>query len=666
MEDMIIDEFSSKNEDIQSGPKRLDIFQHLKLSLRNSEFNCKCPGAYPVYYCIPCKVSICEHCGLEDHKKHILINKDNYHMDQETVEKMFQPAETVLEKEELFIDYQSEKEKLVKNVEDVVEQLEEDIKKYKEAKLKEIDSMFENFQKNVNNIKQKIDSTKAQIKKYMDKHKNFFNIGGTQGNKNGDQGNTIFLINYDILNIVNQNSFQIEHTAKSLSGLVKLYKDDQIMNNNKTVEDVHNILFPSQTAEEKSDDFLPMNKFIDNCNKLAGDPYKEVGERIVKYNSQIDQFKKTVFTAVSKFGNFREIEKSISAYENTKQKGVDNLFSKRKPNTVAGKESLKLLVPQVAISKKEEVALNNPILEKYFAYLTIDLYGNYFKMATKELQSSHADLMIKVSDEDEVDYGKAIEGTNEIMIYEKKNAKMFKKALKLTKNPHGYTKFPIGCRSLLLGDKLYITGGKDETKEYPVVLIYDRKNDTLKRIMDMRVPRCYHTMIFNEVFDTIMIIGGENENSVEIFDPLTNRWQLLPSLIYPRANPFFFFDESRGMMYTMFGSEGKIMNNLYSEVIEYLDLTNVKEGWMRLDYNNKANLNLRSFLNVIPLNNDLMLIYGGVTARNSTRTVCVLNLSKKEVTKVDKNLLEALRVEAKKSRRLSSIISSMSLTSLNN
>ena len=84
---------------------------------------------------------------------------------------MFQPAETVLEKEDLFIDYQSEKEKLVKNVEDVVEQLEEDIKKYKEAKLKEIDSMFENFQKNVNNIKQKINLTKAQIKKYIDKHK---------------------------------------------------------------------------------------------------------------------------------------------------------------------------------------------------------------------------------------------------------------------------------------------------------------------------------------------------------------------------------------------------------------------------------------------------------------------------------------------------------------
>ena len=37
-------------------------------------------------------------------------------------------------------------------------------------------------------------------------------------------------------------------------------------------------------------------------------------------------------------------------------------------------------------------------------------------MATKELQSSHADLMIKVNEDEEMDYGKAIEGTNEIHI----------------------------------------------------------------------------------------------------------------------------------------------------------------------------------------------------------------------------------------------------------
>ena len=51
-----------------------------------------------------------------------------------------------------------------------------------------------------------------------------------------------------------------------------------------------------------------------------------------------------------------------------------------------------------------------------------------------------------------MDFGKAIEGTYEIQIYEKKNNKMTRIPIKLTKNPFGYTKFPIGCRSLLIGD----------------------------------------------------------------------------------------------------------------------------------------------------------------------------------------------------------------------
>ena len=106
----------------------------------------------------------------------------------------------------------------------------------------------------------------------------------------------------------------------------------------------------------------------------------------------------------------------------------------------------------------------------------MDLYGNNFRMMTKELQSSHADLMIKVNEDEDTDYGKALEGTCEIMLYEKRNNKMTKRTLKLTRNPFGYTKFPIGCRSLLIGDKLYITGGKDEHREYGNVLIYDRKS----------------------------------------------------------------------------------------------------------------------------------------------------------------------------------------------
>jgi hypothetical protein len=77
----------------------------------------------------------------------------------------------------------------------------------------------------------------------------------------------------------------------------------------------------------------------------------------------------------------------------------------------------------------------------------------------------------------------------------KKNNKMYKVPVKLTKNPFGYTKFPIGCRCLLIGDKLYISGGRDEYNEYRNVLIFDRKTKSIKRIMDMRVPKAYHTMV---------------------------------------------------------------------------------------------------------------------------------------------------------------------------
>jgi hypothetical protein len=57
------------------------------------------------------------------------------------------------------------------------------------------------------------------------------------------------------------------------------------------------------------------------------------------------------------------------------------------------------------------------------------------------------------------------------MLFDKKSLKIIKKKINLQKNPHGYTKFPLGCRWVLVGDKLYLTGGKDEYTEYPNSLI---------------------------------------------------------------------------------------------------------------------------------------------------------------------------------------------------
>ena len=65
-------------------------------------------------------------------------------------------------------------------------------------------------------------------------------------------------------------------------------------------------------------------------------------------------------------------------------------------------------------------------------------------------------------------------------------------------------------------------------------------------------------------------------------------------------------------------------------------------------------------LNIIPLNSDLLLIYGGMESRKNTRAVCVMNVPKAEIGNVDPNLMEELRREAKNSRRLSMIVASCS------
>ena len=61
-------------------------------------------------------------------------------------------------------------------------------------------------------------------------------------------------------------------------------------------------------------------------------------------------------------------------------------------------------------------------------------------------------------------------------------------------------------------------------------------------------------------------------------------------------------------------------------------------------------------MNVYPINNDLLLLYGGVTFRNNTKSLCVFNLVKNEVNKISQKMLKSLRIEAKKNRQLSAIV----------
>ena len=663
---------SSENKNF----KYIDIYLHLKTNMKNNSLNCKCESEKEdKYYCIPCKITCCPLCTLKKHQNHILINMKENYLDMNNLTLIFNNFAANIKKSRLISNSDNLKQKLEKYIDNLVDNMIEKLNKYRKHQKDVIEKIFQSFEKNKKIMEKNIDGIKNQLNDFIQKNKKFYNLNLDNNNANGkiflnnDKYNTYFLQGYDILNLTTQGINQIYKTIDILEEDLQNFIENQNEDFLKIKAELDKLIFIETDKENNTSSDLninsPIGHFSSIVNDLGEEHFKPVKERLTKYNKHIQNFKKAIFKTITKTGNLKEIEKNVKALEFNKLKGADNLFSLRdqdKNNKSENSSSSKSnnYFNKKNITSEDDISLNNPLLDKYFNHLFIELYDQNFKTLSKELQSSHADLQIKRNEndeEDDNDKGKVIEGTNEIQIYEKNNKKMVKYYIKLTKNPLGYTKFPIGCRSLLIGDKLYISGGRDEYNEYPNVLIFDRKTQNIKRIMDLRVPRAYHTMVYSDVFNSIMIFGGEGEASVEIFDPVTNRWQLLPELNIPRANLIYYCDSPRGVLYTMFGNEGSILDNKYSDVIEFLDLKNIGEGWNILDYRNKSEMDLKSLVNIYPLNSDLILLYGGVVFRGNSRSVCIFDLAKSQIIKIDSKIMESIRIEAKKSKKLSNIIS---------
>ena len=653
-------------------PVKLDIFQHLRIGVKNREDNCFCENDLnKLYYCIPCKNSCCDNCSIQEHASHLLIQKEKFFLNPPQINNSFKSIEEMLDNNDLFKNIQQKRTELINEIDITSKKIEKLLSDWKQNKINEINDLFDDLIANIKDINQKKSEAKKSLNNFAIKHKSFFGYR----DKNKDPHNTIFLINYDLISIPYMWSHDITLVGKRIENNMDNYKTREINNNNQIVTKIKDLLFSEEdedpiTHEKIDQKFLPLVKLKVDINNFNSEKLKDIEKRIAKLNKAIDSFKNSVLSSLNKFGNYKELSKENNIYEHRKVKGADNLFSQRKVDLLT-KGDENYLLPSHPIKNKNDIILDNQILNRNFTHVITDLYDQYFRIPTIELQSSHADLKLKAStdtnnnNEDEVkNMCKVIEGTNQIMIYDKKLKKIIKKKLNLKKNPHGYTKFPLGCRSILVGEKLYITGGKDEFREYPNCLIYDKKTEQIKRIMDMKNSRSFHSMVFNEVFETMMVIGGEHNFTVEIFDPLTNRWQELPELNIPRAIPLFYFDEGRGNMYVLFGIEGDYQKPTYTDTIEILDLTEINQGWMKINYNNKARMDLKCFVNFYPLNDFLMLIYGGLESRQSKRDACIFNLVKDEMTKIDRNIMEELRSESKNNKFLNNIVMSVSRNSI--
>ena len=783
--------------------KYFDAISHFKENIIHFNKNCTDPIKDNSYYCFTCKHSICDECGSFAHKEHLLIQRKNCLNYDKTffndVSKMIE-ENTNIDKRKIQI-----KEEISKSI----AQLKEQLDVIEKEKLKEIDKFFEEIKENYIILKNNLLSTKECIENYYNINKKFFNINldneQTNLNKveltdslkkkksglttinntidrynylksneigdNRDIDNTIFIMNFELMNLCDNKNLQILDLSNQINNKKK--------NISKIIKETTNYIleeFKTKYLNFKENSKIP--KFDDY--------YWDVKIRCEKFNENIARFKETISDIHKRIGTFDKLKDLMSFFDSKNKKGKDVLFnqqyfikmndlpnlnsnmaklmskklnkslgkirstSKNKINgqysntasTFKTKDNLnsrdKILrndkngidkysqygyktlnsdskidtktmnvntnlatfntlnnEKTTPILKKEDVTLNQRVLQRFFAYFVLDFYSKYFKL----IKPTENENMYNQEEEENIyiksnqlknggdkkkqnlknnkftkknsksvslianyterymnlkERVKPIIGTNYIQFYDPITTKISRMQILLEKDKHGYNVFPDGCRHILIENKLYITGGADNCG-YPIniVLMFNIENGQLQKIGNLNDNHSYHTIEYLDNFDSLIVIGGENSNSCEIMDLDSKKWTKLPSLNYPRANANIYYNNVTSDLFVLFGMEGKMDKNIKNtDVIEVLELNDIISGWMKVDYYKTVGLDLKiSYCLTLPFTRDKLLIYGGSTARSIERRIFALfDMIKNEVIKVDPKTMDLIKLEENKIR----------------
>ena len=328
-------------------------------------------------------------------------------------------------------------------------------------------------------------------------------------------------------------------------------------------------------------------------------------------------------------------------------------------------EASKVALHQLGINSPKDITLDDNVKKKFFTYTYIDLYNKLFSNQPRKSFDSNTRIFADYKNRNNQlkEYVKPIIGTNEIIVYDSTLDKSIRVKVDLTKEKHGYEKFPSGCRHLYIEGKLYICGGVDPLN-YPIniALVYQPGSNIINKIDNMPNPHSYHSMEYLENYDCFVVIGGENNICVELFDIFTQKWSTLPELNVPRTNINIYFDEFTSELYALFGALGNYSErkNVYSEVIEVLELNDISSGWCKIDYYKGSSFDIRQeIVTTYPFTRTKLLIYGGKSSRDNENLFGMYLIDSMELIKVDKDVIEKLKLEQKKIKMMNNAYNKM-------
>ena len=438
-----IEELKEKlNSNISTNDKQnmkyIDILFHLKENIKNNIYKiCSC-NSKNKYYCIPCKLTCCSLCSLEKHESHNIININEFLLDEKNINKIFNNFSNNIKKSELIKNSNDIRQKLNKYIDITIDEIINKLNIFRKKQKNDIDNIFNNFDINKNTMMENINNIHVKLNEYINKTKLFYNLNNDSNDDNNkyiniDNYNTYFLHCYDLINLTKQNIIKIYKYIEALEDDLRNYITNQAENFSQIKKELDKLLYISNEKEkniilDNNDIFSlakPISNFIFISDNLSKDNFINIKERLSKYLKHIKNFRKMIYKIINKTGNLKEVEKNIKSLDLKKLKGVENLFSLRDQDKIDINNSSYFSLNKKTINSEDDICLNNPLINKYYSLLFIDLFEKYFKPNIKDNQTSYVDLQIwkkdvNADEEDETDIAKIIEGTNEIHIYEKK------------------------------------------------------------------------------------------------------------------------------------------------------------------------------------------------------------------------------------------------------
>ena len=303
---------SSKPDEL----KNFDAVSHFKENIIHFYKNCSEPIKDYSYYCFTCKHSVCNECGLYEHKEHLLIQRDNcLNYDNS----FFNDISKVIE-DGLNLD--SKKSQIKKDISKSISQLKEQLDIIEKDKLKEIDSIFKEIKANYESLKENYLKTKECIENYYKKNKkffnikikktkqaesenqnilkknaedkninssnknlnkptfiNYFNINDNDTGPNRDYENTVFLMNFELMNLCDNKNLQISEISNNINS--------KIANMSQLIENNTNEFIESLKKNYLSFDSEIIQKFDDF--------YWDIKVRCEKYNEHVVQFQNLIY-----------------------------------------------------------------------------------------------------------------------------------------------------------------------------------------------------------------------------------------------------------------------------------------------------------------------------------------------------------------------------------